>query len=99
MVEAKGELSLNELNLDDVNLPVPFYSCTGKPRSCYKWGNGGWQSARCTTALSMYPMPLMPNKRHSRMDGCKMSGNAFTKPTTRLATDGYDITVPIDMKK
>uniref|UniRef100_A0A7N0UAX6 GAGA-binding transcriptional activator n=1 Tax=Kalanchoe fedtschenkoi TaxID=63787 RepID=A0A7N0UAX6_KALFE len=94
----KGGLSLNELGLDDVNLPVPFCSCTGKPQSCYKWGKGGWQSACCTTALSMYPLPQMPNKRHSRMGGRKMSGGAFTKLITRLASEGYDITVPIDLK-
>ncbi|CAM8985653.1 hypothetical protein QQ045_007640 [Rhodiola kirilowii] len=94
----KGGLSLNELGLDIVNLPVPFCSCTGKLQSCYKWGKGGWQSACCTTTLSMYPLPQMPNKRHSRMGGRKMSGGAFTKLIARLASEGHDITVPVDLK-
>ncbi|KAL9690467.1 hypothetical protein QQ045_010865 [Rhodiola kirilowii] len=94
----KGGLSLNELGLDYANLPVPFCSCTGNPQSCYKWGKGGWQSACCTTSLSMYPLPQIPNKRHSRMGGRKMSGGAFTKLIIRLASEGHDITVPIDLK-
>ncbi|XP_058098772.1 barley B recombinant-like protein D [Magnolia sinica] len=92
------DLGLNQVNFDDSTMPVPVCSCTGLPQQCYKWGNGGWQSACCTTTMSMYPLPVMPNKRHARVGGRKMSGSAFTKLLSRLAAEGHDLSTPLDLK-
>nr|DAD46968.1 TPA_asm: hypothetical protein HUJ06_016905 [Nelumbo nucifera] len=95
----KGQdLGLNQVNFDESTMPVPVCSCTGVLQQCYKWGNGGWQSACCTTTLSSYPLPVMPNKRHARIGGRKMSGSAFTKLLSRLAAQGHDLSTPVDLK-
>ncbi|KAJ0445443.1 putative transcription factor GAGA-Binding-like family [Helianthus annuus] len=94
----KDELGLNQVNFDETAMPVPVCSCTGVPQPCYRWGSGGWQSACCTTTMSMYPLPLVTNKRYSRVGGRKMSGGAFTKLLTRLASEGYDLSTPLDLK-
>lgn len=78
--------------------PTPYCSCTGSNQQCYRWGNGGWQSACCTNFLSIYPLPMNPVKRGSRVPGRKMSGGAFRKLLERLVGDGMDITIPIDLK-
>lgn len=78
--------------------PIPHCSCTGANQQCYRWGKGGWQSACCTNFLSMYPLPMNPVKRSSRVPGRKMSGSAFKKLLERLAADGVDITTSIDLK-
>ncbi|XP_010271440.1 PREDICTED: protein BASIC PENTACYSTEINE6-like isoform X2 [Nelumbo nucifera] len=97
--EWKGqELGLNQVSFDESTMPPPVCSCTGVQKQCYKWGNGGWQSACCTTTLSMYPLPVMPNKRHVRVGGRKMSGSAFNKLLSRLAAQGHDLSTPIDLK-
>lgn len=92
------DMGLNLVNFDESTMPAPVCSCTGAPRQCYKWGNGGWQSACCTTALSSYPLPQLPNKRHSRIGGRKMSGGAFTKLLSRLSFEGHDLSIPVDLK-
>ncbi|KAI9201687.1 hypothetical protein LWI28_027437 [Acer negundo] len=95
----KGQvLGLNQVTFDESTMPAPVCSCTGVLRQCYKWGNGGWQSACCTTTLSMYPLPAVPNKRHARVGGRKMSGSAFNKLLSRLAADGHDLSSPVDLK-
>ncbi|GAY42963.1 hypothetical protein CUMW_070990 [Citrus unshiu] len=95
----KGQvLGLNQVTFDESTMPPPACSCTGVLRQCYKWGNGGWQSACCTTSLSMYPLPAVPNKRHARVGGRKMSGSAFNKLLTRLAAEGHDLSHPVDLK-
>lgn len=97
--EWKGQdLGLNLVTFDDSTMLPPGCSCTGKLLQCYKWGNGGWQSACCTTTLSMHPLPVMPNRRHARVAGRKMSGSAFTKLLSRLAAEGYDISATLDLK-
>ncbi|KAL0914169.1 hypothetical protein M5K25_017679 [Dendrobium thyrsiflorum] len=97
--EWKGQdLGLNLVTFDESTMPPPACSCTGKLQQCYKWGSGGWQSACCTTTLSMYPLPVMPNKRHARVAGRKMSGSAFTKLLSRLAAEGHDLSSPLDLK-
>lgn len=88
----------SQINFDASTMPTPVCSCTGVPRQCYKWGNGGWQSSCCTTTLSMYPLPQMPNKRHSRMGGRKMSGSVFTRLLNRVAAQGHDLHMPLDLK-
>ncbi|OIT33770.1 PREDICTED: protein BASIC PENTACYSTEINE6-like [Nicotiana attenuata] len=91
-------LGLNQVSFDESTMPVPICSCTGVLRPCYKWGNGGWQSSCCTNNLSMYPLPTLPNKRHARIGGRKMSGSAFTKLLSRLAAEGHDLSNPVDLK-
>lgn len=92
------DLGLNQVAFDDSAMPAPGCSCTGVFQQCYKWGKGGWQSACCTTTLSMYPLPVMPNKRHARLGGRKMSGSAFGKLLNRLASEGHDLSIPLDLK-
>uniref|UniRef100_A0A0D9WLD5 GAGA-binding transcriptional activator n=1 Tax=Leersia perrieri TaxID=77586 RepID=A0A0D9WLD5_9ORYZ len=92
------DLGLNQVAFDESTMPAPACSCTGKLRQCYKWGNGGWQSSCCTMNISMYPLPVIPNKRHARMGGRKMSGGAFTKLLSRLAAEGHDLSTPVDLK-
>lgn len=87
-----------QINFDESAMPVPVCSCTGTPQPCYKWGHGGWQSACCTTTISMYPLPQISNKRYSRVGGRKMSGGAFSKLLNRLAAQGYDLSIPLDLK-
>lgn len=97
-VSWKDNLGLNQINFDESAMPVPVCSCTGSPQPCYRWGNGGWQSACCTTTISMYPLPQVANKRYSRVGGRKMSGSAFNKLLNRLAAEGYDFSSPLDLK-
>ncbi|CAL5204940.1 unnamed protein product [Lathyrus oleraceus] len=92
------DLALNQVAYDDSTTPAPVCSCTGILRQCYKWGNGGWQSACCTTTLSVYPLPAVPNKRHTRVGSRKMSGSAFNKLLSRLAAEGHDLSHPVDLK-
>lgn len=95
----KGQdLGLNQVSYDESTMPAPVCSCTGILRQCYKWGNGGWQSSCCTTTMSMYPLPAVPNKRHARVGGRKMSGSAFNKLLSRLAAEGHDLSSPVDLK-
>ncbi|KAL4303567.1 hypothetical protein GQ457_10G024600 [Hibiscus cannabinus] len=92
------DIGLNMVNFDKTTMPVPVCTCTGAPRHCYKWGNGGWQSSCCTTTMSSYPLPQLPNKRHARVGGRKMSGSVFTKLLSRLAAEGHDLSIPLDLK-
>ncbi|KAL2537739.1 Protein BASIC PENTACYSTEINE4 [Forsythia ovata] len=96
--EAEDFGLMNLIQFDESTMPIPICSCTGVPRQCYKWGNGGWQSSCCTTSLSVYPLPQMPNKRHARMGGRKMSGSVFSRLLTRLAAAGHDLFIPLDLK-
>ncbi|OWM83919.1 hypothetical protein CDL15_Pgr004350 [Punica granatum] len=92
------DVGLNLIVFDESAMPGPVCSCTGEAHPCYKWGNGGWQSSCCTTMISMYPLPQMPNKRHARMSGRKMSGSVFTRLLTRMAKAGHDLSIPVDLK-
>nr|GEV16757.1 protein basic pentacysteine6 [Tanacetum cinerariifolium] len=93
------DLGLNQVTYDDTTMPIPVCSCTGVFRPCYKWGNGGWQSSCCTTTISMYPLPSLPNKRHARVGGRKMSGSVFNKLINRLSGEGHDLSNPVDLKE
>ncbi|KAL5174175.1 Protein BASIC PENTACYSTEINE4 [Glycine soja] len=95
----KQDVGLNLVAFDETIMPVPVCTCTGIPRQCYKWGNGGWQSSCCTTTLSMYPLPQLPNKRHARIGGRKMSGSVFTRLLSRLVSEGHDLSIPLDLKE
>ncbi|GLJ14164.1 hypothetical protein SUGI_0227300 [Cryptomeria japonica] len=79
-------------------MPIPYCSCTGANQLCYRWGIGGWQSACCTTMMSMYPLPMNPNKKGYRFPGRKMSAGAFQKLLLRLSSQGIDVTKPVDLK-
>ncbi|XP_024530393.1 barley B recombinant-like protein A [Selaginella moellendorffii] len=78
--------------------PAPFCSCTGTNQQCYRWGNGGWQSACCTTKISMYPLPMNPKKKGSRVAGRKMSAGAFMKLLDRLTAEGVDVNSSVDLR-
>ncbi|XP_074279356.1 protein BASIC PENTACYSTEINE6-like [Silene latifolia] len=92
------DLGLNQVVYDETSMPSPVCSCTGVYRQCYKWGDGGWQSACCTMTMSMYPLPALPNKKHGRIGGRKMSGSAFSKLLSRLSGEGYNLSNPVDLK-
>ncbi|WVZ22445.1 hypothetical protein V8G54_000989 [Vigna mungo] len=95
----RQDVGLNLVTFDETTMPVPVCTCTGIPRQCYKWGNGGWQSSCCTTTLSMHPLPQLPNKRHARIGGRKMSGSVFTRLLSRLVLEGHDLSIPLDLKE
>ncbi|KAL3695154.1 hypothetical protein R1sor_008805 [Riccia sorocarpa] len=90
--------SKEEMFVENVRYPIPHCSCTGMKQQCYRWGNGGWQSSCCTTMISMYPLPMNPAKRGSRLAGRKMSAGAFEKLLEKLASEGVNINLPVDLK-
>eukprot|EP01018_Ginkgo_biloba_P024049 Gb_01982 [translate_table: standard] len=92
------DLDSSEIVLDTSALPVPVCSCTGVPRQCYRWGSGGWQSACCTTTISMYPLPMNPKKQGTRLAGRKMSAGAYMKVIQRLYVEGHSLSSAIDLK-
>lgn len=93
-----AEIVINGVDMDISSIPIPICSCTGTPQQCYRWGCGGWQSACCTTALSLYPLPMSTKRRGARIAGRKMSLGAFKKVLEKLAAEGYDFSNPIDLK-
>ncbi|ESQ28469.1 hypothetical protein EUTSA_v10018977mg [Eutrema salsugineum] len=92
------EMVVNGVSMDIGCLPVPVCSCTGMAQPCYRWGCGGWQSACCTTNVSMYPLPMSTKRRGARIAGRKMSQGAFKKVLEKLSADGFDFSSPIDLK-
>ncbi|KAF6154599.1 hypothetical protein GIB67_022334 [Kingdonia uniflora] len=96
--EWKCQDLLNQVRFDETSVPTPGCSCTGAFQPCYKWGKGGWQSSCCTTTLSMHPLPVMPNKRHARLGGRKMSASVFSRLLNHLAQEGHDLSNPLDLK-
>ncbi|KAK4283352.1 hypothetical protein QN277_000310 [Acacia crassicarpa] len=92
------EIVINGIDLDISSIPIPVCSCTGSPQQCYRWGSGGWQSACCTTNMSVYPLPMSTKRRGARIAGRKMSIGAFKKVLEKLAAEGYNFSNPIDLK-
>ncbi|GFY90857.1 basic pentacysteine 2 [Actinidia rufa] len=92
------DVVINGIDMDISGIPVPVCSCTGSPQQCYRWGSGGWQSACCTTTISIYPLPMSTKRRGSRIAGRKMSMGAFKKVLEKLAAEGYDFRDPIDLR-
>ncbi|KAJ7970222.1 GAGA-binding protein [Quillaja saponaria] len=92
------EILINGINMDLSSIPIPVCSCTGTPQQCYRWGSGGWQSACCTTGMSMYPLPMSTKRRGARIAGRKMSIGAFKKVLEKLAAEGYNFSNPIDLR-
>ncbi|KAH6829412.1 hypothetical protein C2S53_016840 [Perilla frutescens var. hirtella] len=94
----RAEIVINGINMDISEIPIPICSCTGSPQQCYRWGSGGWQSACCTTGLSIYPLPMSTKRRGARIAGRKMSIGAFKKVLEKLASEGYNFSSPIDLR-
>ncbi|KAL3655082.1 hypothetical protein CASFOL_000868 [Castilleja foliolosa] len=94
----RAEIEINGSNMDISNIPIPVCSCTGTPQQCYRWGSGGWQSACCTTGMSIYPLPMSTKRRGARIAGRKMSIGAFKKVLEKLTAEGYDFSSPIDLR-
>ncbi|CAN0909185.1 At1g47710 [Linum grandiflorum] len=92
------EMVINGIDMDISGIPIPVCSCTGNPQQCYRWGCGGWQSACCTTNVSMYPLPMSTKRRGARIAGRKMSQGAFKKVLEKLAAEGYNFSNPIDLR-
>lgn len=89
---------INGVDMDIQGIPIPVCSCTGTPQQCYKWGCGGWQSACCTTTISMYPLPMSAKRRGARIAGRKMSQGAFKKVLGKLACENFNFSNAIDLK-
>ncbi|KAK9118162.1 hypothetical protein Scep_016255 [Stephania cephalantha] len=89
---------INGIDMDISGIPIPVCSCTGVPQQCYRWGCGGWQSACCTTSISVYPLPMSTKRRGARIAGRKMSQGAFKKVLEKLIADGYNLSNPIDLR-
>ncbi|KAL3617613.1 hypothetical protein CASFOL_037934 [Castilleja foliolosa] len=94
----RADVEINRANMDISHIPPPVCSCTGTPQQCYRWGSSGWQSACCTTGMSMYPLPMSTKRRGARIAGRKMSIGAFKKVLEKLTDEGYDFSSPIDLK-
>ncbi|CAN0909184.1 Protein BASIC PENTACYSTEINE1 [Linum grandiflorum] len=92
------EMVINGIDMDISGIPIPVCSCTGNQQQCYRWGCGGWQSACCTTNVSMYPLPMSTKRRGARIAGRKMSQGAFKKVLEKLAAEGYNFSNPIDLR-
>lgn len=92
------EVVINGIDMDISGIPIPVCSCTGVPQQCYRWGSGGWQSACCTTGMSIYPLPMSTKRRGARIAGRKMSLGAFKKVLEKLAAEGYNFSNPIDLR-
>ncbi|XP_071702500.1 protein BASIC PENTACYSTEINE2-like [Rutidosis leptorrhynchoides] len=92
------EVVINGIDMDLAGIPIPVCTCTGAPQQCYRWGCGGWQSACCTTTISMYPLPMSTKRRGARIAGRKMSQGAFKKVLEKLSSEGYDFDVAIDLR-
>ncbi|KAF8009691.1 hypothetical protein BT93_J0623 [Corymbia citriodora subsp. variegata] len=92
------DVVINGIDMDISGIPIPVCSCTGTPQQCYRWGCGGWQSACCTTQVSMYPLPMSTKRRGARIAGRKMSQGAFKKVLEKLAAEGYNFANPIDLR-
>ncbi|CAA6664736.1 unnamed protein product [Spirodela intermedia] len=82
------DVVINGVELDISRLPTP----------CYRWGLGGWQSACCTTEISMYPLPMNTKRQGTRIPGRKMSHGAFKKVLEKLVGEGYNLSTPIDLR-
>ncbi|KAL5553341.1 hypothetical protein UlMin_040742 [Ulmus minor] len=92
------DVVINGIDMDISGIPIPVCSCTGTQQQCYRWGCGGWQSACCTTNVSMYPLPMSTKRRGARIAGRKMSQGAFKKVLEKLAAEGYNFANPIDLR-
>mgnify|MGYP004713667665 CR=1 FL=1 len=93
-----AEVIINGISMDISGIPIPVCTCTGNAQQCYRWGAGGWQSACCTTGMSVYPLPMSAKRRGARIAGRKMSLGAFRKVLEKLASEGFNFSNPIDLR-
>ncbi|KAI3818358.1 hypothetical protein L1987_12163 [Smallanthus sonchifolius] len=98
LVKRNLDLVINGVDMDISGIPIPVCSCTGMLQQCYRWGSGGWQSACCTTTISIYPLPMSTKRRGARIAGRKMSQGAFKKVLEKLAAEGYSFDNAIDLR-
>ncbi|KAF6168604.1 hypothetical protein GIB67_005216 [Kingdonia uniflora] len=98
LVKKNVGVVINGMDMDISGIPIPVCSCTGVPQQCYRWGCGGWQSACCTTSMSMYPLPMSTKRRGARIAGRKMSLGAFKKVLEKLMGEGNNLSNPIDLR-
>lgn len=98
VVKRNMDVVINGIDMDISGIPIPVCTCTGTPQQCYRWGSGGWQSACCTTTISMYPLPMSTKRRGARIAGRKMSQGAFKKVLEKLASEGYNFVNAIDLR-
>nr|XP_043613857.1 protein BASIC PENTACYSTEINE7-like [Erigeron canadensis] len=87
-----------ESKYDFSKLPPPVCSCTGVARQCYKCGINGWQSSCCTSKISVFPLPTRSLRPGVRVGGRKMTLGAYRKLLCKLASQGYDLSHPVDLK-
>nr|XP_043640195.1 protein BASIC PENTACYSTEINE2-like [Erigeron canadensis] len=97
-IKRNMDVVINGIDMDISGIPIPVCSCTGVPQQCYRWGCGGWQSACCTTTISMYPLPMSTKRRGARIAGRKMSQGAFKKVLEKLASESYNFANAIDLR-
>nr|ADV59369.1 GAGA-binding transcriptional activator [Artemisia annua] len=97
-VKRSMDVVINGIDMDISGIPIPVCSCTGVQQQCYRWGSGGWQSACCTTTISMYPLPMSTKRRGARIAGRKMSQGAFKKVLEKLASESYNFANAIDLR-
>lgn len=97
-IKRNMDVVINGIDMDISGIPIPVCSCTGVPQQCYRWGAGGWQSACCTTTISMYPLPMSTKRRGARIAGRKMSQGAFKKVLEKLGSESYNFANAIDLR-
>ncbi|KAD4384985.1 hypothetical protein E3N88_25174 [Mikania micrantha] len=88
----------DETQFDFSKVPPPVCSCTGVARQCHKCGINGWQSACCNSKISVFPLPMSPWRPGARVGGRKMSHGAYRKLLCRLASEGHNLSNPVDLK-
>ncbi|CAI9289260.1 unnamed protein product [Lactuca saligna] len=98
-VERKNlDASFDDSKIDFSKVPPPICSCTGVPRQCHKCGVNGWQSSCCNSKISVFPLPMSPWRPGARVGGRKMSHGAYRKLLCKLASEGQDLSHPVDLK-
>lgn len=99
-VERKNlSVDFDEARFDISGVPPPYCSCTGVPRPCHKGGGGKWQSSCCNSSISAYPLPKSPWRPGARVAGRKMGNGAYMKLLYKLASEGHDLSHPVDLKE
>lgn len=98
-VERKNvDTDFDESKFDLSKVPPPVCSCTGVARQCHKCGVSGWQSSCCNSKMSVFPLPMSPWRPGARVNGRKMSHGAYRKLLCKLASEGHDLSHPVDLK-
>ncbi|PWA47019.1 GAGA binding-like protein [Artemisia annua] len=91
-------LVFDESKFDFSKVPPPVCSCTGVARQCHKNGMMGWRSSCCSSGMSVFPLPMSPSRPGARVGGRKMRHSAYQKLLCKLASEGHDLSHPVDLK-